>query len=454
MKVLLINPPLATPLITDALSYPPLGILTLSSFLRLHGHQVKVLDLAITRKDIPGVLEEVHSQVEVVGITVYTEILPWVVKLVKALQEEYPGCRVVLGGPHSSVLPQETLAVSGAQVVVFNEGEAPFLEILQVWEGAASFQLQDIPSICYWEGHQIQTNPRRSRLKSLNLLPLPDREILDLSVYHDPFSVVSSRGCPGRCVFCATRPVNGALYRTRSATHVFGEVLFLHHVYGAQVISFLEDTFTADRHRFDSFLEQVKKSPYRLTFRCETRIDQMTQEMLEEMAEIGFDSIQYGIETGDEAVMEAIGKDIQLQEAQEIIAYTRKVGIQPMLSFCLGHYADTTASMARTVDFIKKLVNQYQVHISVSFNTPFPGTYQYRHRKELGLFLTTTDWSEYTLMKPITYTRDYSVKDLYRFHFQILTALIISGSQIPASEKEELFHEIEVDSPCLPAVDH
>lgn len=426
MNVLLLNPPLATSLLTDSLSYPPLGILTLSSFLRLHGHQVQVLDLAITEKTFSELLENINDWVEVVGITVYTEILPFVVRLVDYLKGGIPGLKVVLGGPHCSVLPRETLEMTGAHVVVSHEGEAPLLEVLAAWQGDGTF-LQEIDGICYQEGEEIRVNRRRGRLKYMNLLPLPDREAVDLSSYHDPFSVVSSRGCPGQCVFCATRPVNGAEYRARGARHVYGEVVFLHRVFGAQVISFLEDTFLADGERFAAFVQDIKGGPLQLTFRCETRIDQVTKEMLETMAEIGFDSIQYGIETGDQQVMEAIRKGIDLAYAEEMIGYTKKVGIRPMLSFCLGHYADTLASMEKTVAFIQWLVKRYAAHIAVSFNTPFPGTYQYNNREALGLFLRTTDWSDYTLMKPITYTRNYSVKDLYRFHFQILTTLIASG---------------------------
>lgn len=424
MNVCLINPPLVTPLPSDSLSYPPLGILTLSSFLKIHGHSVRVLDLALEEKTRPKILEMIEGFAHVVGITLYTEIIHYVSDLIAFLKERVPNLKIVLGGPHCSVLPEESLELGEVDVVVINEGEAPLLEVLAVWQDDTSFQLEDIPGICYRENGEIRKNTKRGRVKNLNLLPLPDRDAVSLEEYHDPYSVVSSRGCPGRCVFCATRPVNGTVYRMRDADHLFGEVFFLHKVYGAKSISFLEDTFTADSKRFYDFAEMVRESSLEIFFRCETRIDKMTKEMLAEMAEVGFDSIQYGIETGDQKVMEAIRKDIDLVYAEEIIEYTRELGMLPMLSFCLGHYADTPETLERTRHFIERMVEEFDTYVSVSFNTPFPGTYQYNHLEELGLSLTTRDWSDFTLLRPITYTKKYTIKDLYKCHFQILSILI------------------------------
>lgn len=424
MNILLINPPLVKSLPSDFLSYPPLGILTLSSFLKIHGHRVQILDLTMVKRTSPQIIEIIDEySIEVLGITVYTEIIHYVKELTTYVKMHRDEIKIVLGGPHCSVLPEESMALGEVDVVVMEEGEATLLEVLASWE-YDSFHLNGIPGICYQEKGRVVKNPRRGRLKYLNLLPVPDRDSIDITKYFDPFSMICSRGCPGRCVFCATRPVNGVQFRTRSATHMFGEVLYLNRVYGARSFSFLEDTFTADNKRFFEFAAWIIRSDLRVSFRCETRIDKMNRRILDVMAEIGFDSVQYGIETGDERVMEAIRKDIDLTYAEEMIAYTRSLGILPMLSFCLGHYADTEESLQKTVAFIRKLVRLYDVHISVSFNTPFPGTYQYNHLDELGLHLTTTNWSDFTLLDPITYTEDYTVKDLYKYHFQILSTLI------------------------------
>lgn len=425
MNVFLINPPLVKPLPTKRLSYPPLGILTLSSFLKIHGHQVQVLDLAMEKKTFPEILEMVEgSSSQVIGITLYTEIIHFVSDLIFYLKEHGRELKIILGGPHCSVLPEESMGLGEVDVVVQNEGEAPLLEILATWEYDQSFQLSDVPGICYEEKGKTFKNPRRGRLELLNLLPIPDRDAIDLHEYNDPYSLICSRGCPGRCVFCATRPINGVRFRARSAAHMFGEVLLLQKVYKAKTISFLEDTFTADLDRFLQFAAWVEGYGLKMNFRCETRIDKMTKGLLDTMAAMGFDSIQYGIETGDPRVMKAIRKDIDLTYAEEIVAYTRRLGILPALSFCLGHYADTKESLERTVAFIRKLVRCYDPHITVSFNTPFPGTYQYNHLEELGLHLTTKDWSHFTLLSPITYTDNYSVRDLYLYHFQILSTLM------------------------------
>ncbi len=177
------------------------------------------------------------------------------------------------------------------------------------------------------------------------------------------------------------------------------------------LVYFIDDTFTAFPERVLKFIDISEKNNLNVPWRCESRIDVMTGELIKSMAEGGCRGIVYGIESGSQEILDKIRKKIDLNHVRNIIKYTCDTGMKLSVNFMIGHYCDTIETMKETVDFIREIYENFGADIALTYNTPYPGTWQYTHRDELGINIITDDYSQFTIVDPIVETKNFTVKD-------------------------------------------
>ena len=181
---------------------PPMGLAYIGAFLREHGHRVAIIDAEVERLSNTQIMERVQTA-DLVGITTTAPTYSSGLALANLIKQSNNGTKVVLGGPQATFLDRECLEKSAADVVVRGEGEATMLDVADSIESGS---LHDVEGITWRDADAIARNPERKLIADLDDIPFPARDLLPMGKYSPPRStgVISSRGCPFRCIFCAS----------------------------------------------------------------------------------------------------------------------------------------------------------------------------------------------------------------------------------------------------------
>lgn len=423
VDVLLINPPLSGISRGDSSedtnsSFPP-GILCLIKWLVQHDYEVDALDLGADRmkkSEFLALLEK--GKPRMVGISVVTERYVPAVEVARAVKEWNPETIVIFGGPHVSVMDEEAMHTGVVDIVVRGEGEMTLLELAETLLQNRGRPLHQIAGITYSADDRIHRTPDRPFPRNLDAHPFPIMNPPDLEKYGTSALLISSRGCPGRCVFCAARSLSGYAYRTRSAEHVVAEMRFLCYVLGYKMIGILDDTMVALPSRMIRICQYLIDSHFDASWSGDARADTVTPELLDLMAKAGCFFIHYGMESGDQSVLDSIRKGITVEQIRSAVKWTCEAGIFVKISAMIGHHTDTKESILRTIEFLKELAH-YHVVATTSISTPYPGTYLYEHADELGVTILSKNWEDYTLLTPVLETKYLSRIDI-KNSYQIL----------------------------------
>jgi radical SAM superfamily enzyme YgiQ (UPF0313 family) len=375
LKVALINPPQRT-----RYPQPPLGLALIAAILENAGHAVSLID-ANALDLSPGSAAAMAAGADVVGITAMTPTVGSALEIARRLKEANPGLTIIMGGPHPTLLPEETLTSAPAvDVIVRGEGDETILDLLRALSEKRSFE--GIAGITYRTGDKIVPAGDRTSIVDMDALPFPAYHRLPRQMYrpHPPHgmampfaAMVTSRGCPYHCAYCS-KPVFGSRFRAQSPARVVAEMTYLQEKFGVREIAFYDDSFTLDKKRVAAIAETIIDKGLKIAWTCETRVNLVDKELLDYMKRAGCYSVAYGIESASPDIIKTLQKDITLEQVERAVRDSRDAGLQVVGYFMLGSPGETTATIRQTIDFAKKLrvdVAQFSV------TTPFPGTELY-----------------------------------------------------------------------------
>lgn len=417
MHVLLINPP-ARHLIRESLPavveddtgvFPPLGLLYVAAAARaVPGCRVTVVDAQAEGLDQRGLARVVAADPPVVvGIQAMTFTLIDAIETARTVRRTVPGAVIVFGGPHPTLFPVETAALPQVDLVVRGEGEAPFARILEAVRGGRP--AAGVDGVVTAGGPPAGGLPPLAYVADLDRLPPPARDLVDPGRYHSPLSgpgrvttMMSSRGCPGRCVFC-DRPQMGKRFRKRSAASVVAEMTDCVRRHGTREIKFYDDTFTIDRRRVLEICRRLAAARLDVAWEIRARVDTMTDETIAALARSGCFRIHYGVESGSPRIQRRIGKDLDLDRVRRVFAATRRAGIETLGYFMIGLPDETPRELAMTLRLLDELPMDY-AHIAVF--TPYPGTAIYRQALAEGVY-ETDYWRDFARRPRADFTPRY-----------------------------------------------
>lgn len=386
MRLLFINPPAENTLATEVPEVlreerghnPPLGILYLASSLQAVGHDVAVFDAQVEEASYGGVSQAVKRfRPDVVGVTAMSFTLIDALLAAKAVKAVDKTIKVVLGGPHPTIYPNETAALDDVDYAVIGEGEQTFVKLAEAL-GKGKPQ-SGIPGLAYMEKGRSVNTGFPPFIEDLDSLPFPARELTPYRKYssllakRSPITTVfTSRGCPYRCLFC-DRPQMGKRFRARSAENVVDE---LEGCVGMGIREFLiyDDTFTIDRQRVFDICSEIKRRGLDIGWDIRARVNTVDREMLGKLKSAGCERIHYGVESGNEEVLRILRKGITLPQAEEAFRLTKEAGIETLAYFIIGSPRETKETIEDTIRFAIKLDPGF-VHFSIM--TPFPATELY-----------------------------------------------------------------------------
>ncbi len=393
MKVLLIQPSETDKAMTH------LGLGYVAAALEARGDRVEIYDAGIeggSEKQVAKRLGE--SNPAVVGITAQTPYYSkalWMSKLVKKLN---PGLTVIFGGPHASILTEDTLQEPSIDIVVRGEGDATVAELVARLEEGGS--LADVRGISYKENGEMFHNEDRPFIEDLDSLPLPARHLFDIERYLARMKgrrvapILSSRGCPFKCIFCYRGPAAGKKFRGRSPGKIIEEIEHLRDRYGVGDVLFVDDIFTINKERAERICDLMIERNLDISWRCQTRADCLSVDVLRKMKEANCIDVSMGIESGNEEILAATGKNITKEKIRAGFSMTREVGISTSASFIIGLPGDTKETVRETIEFAKELNPDNAIFYAAM---PYPGTEMSRMVEEQGGNLPRT-WDDYRLM--------------------------------------------------------
>ncbi len=363
-------------------SYPPLGLGYLAAVLEDEGHTVSIFDLGLEPKTpIERDVERIAaSNPDVIGITAMTNNYHSAEGMMALLKARL-GCPIVVGGPHATVFPERVAGDPHVDYVVYGEGEETLRELVRamVAEGIrpSDEALSQIAGLCFRSNGQVRCNPPRPLIKDLDALPFPARHLFELSRYRlyapdgSPMvTLLSSRGCPYNCSYCF-KGIVGRTYRQRSPENIIAEIRSLMDTYGYRNFYFIDDLFTINRRRLMAITTRMIEERLDIRWQCLARVDRVTPELLQLMYRAGCREVHYGIESGNPAILQAIGKHITLEQVRQAVAWTAQAGILAKGYFMLGLPGDTEETMRQTIRFAGELELDQAMF---SLTTPFPGT--------------------------------------------------------------------------------
>jgi anaerobic magnesium-protoporphyrin IX monomethyl ester cyclase len=374
-RVLLIYPPSRS----QTHDTCPASLTLLGAVLERAGYQVCLLDANAasnrrTTQQIVGFASDLKP--DVIGITLLTPLVREAYRLATELR--FVGAKLVAGGPHASLVPEEPMA-NGFDATVIGEGEATIAEAVGALLGQVAKE-----SVAGWvyraEAGTLHRTPPRPLVAELDALPLPAWHLIDPADYGGPSNqliystLFSSRGCPGKCSYCAGS-LFGKRFRFRSASSMVEEISSRHQRYGTSHFHFMDDAMTADRERVFEMCKELQDRALGVTWSMMTRIDFVDEELVAAAHRAGCVQIDFGIESGHPETLKRIRKPHTVQMVRRIIPMVAALGIKPVVFFILGFPWDTLESLGDTQRLMEELSPYVAFHPAVaSILIPFPGT--------------------------------------------------------------------------------
>ncbi|MEM2967753.1 MAG: radical SAM protein [Candidatus Bathyarchaeia archaeon] len=443
MKVLLINPPQTFyPGSDPPAGNLPLGLMYIAAVLDKAGYKVEILDAfmtgAVFRKmgdatvvgmPYEAIKEEIRSRKpDIVGIAnPFTAQVEHAIRVAETAKEVNPDILTVVGGPHVSAVPLQFMEEArSVDIAVVGEGEYTMPEIVQFYAGTR--KISDVKGIVYRENGKVKQNPVRPFIKNLDELPYPAYHLVNMEQYLNPsrieyrsfkdraISMVTSRGCPFNCNFCAVHLHMGRAFRAHSAGYVVDHIAYVVDKYRVKTIFFEDDNLTFDLKRFEEICDKIIERGIR--FKWETpngiRADYLTFELLKKMKRSGCRSVFFGIESGDQYILDnVIDKRLDLKKVIEVAKMCKSVGISTAAFYIIGFPGEKKEHMLRTVKLALRLKREYDVGMLLHVATPSLGTRLHRECVEKGYIerdLTPRAFAEVrqTWGMPLIRTEDFT----------------------------------------------
>lgn len=402
-----------------------LGLGFIAASLESKGHYVRILDMGIERGSLKKAEKIIRQTApDIAGIAALTPTYLTALKIAQMIKHINPKCHTVFGGNHACALPDDVLAEPSVDIVVRGEGEITMCEIVDAL--SANRSLMDILGVSYKDSGRITHNAERPLIDDLDTLPPIPWHLFQVEKYTGNINgkravgISASRGCPYSCVFCYRGPSAGKTIRYWSPGRVLKEIKFVIEKYGITGFHFWNDVFTHNKNWVHELCDLFIKEGLNIDWDCQTRADQINEEVLRKMKKAGCTAIMLGVESGSEEVLKCVDKRLTKEQIRGAFKILHELGFITTATFTLGLPWDTRESIQETIDFAKEINPDFGMFY---LSTPFPGSPLWRMCEAQGIRLSK-DWANFRIIPfevdlenvpPIFDTSKLSIDDLRKF---------------------------------------
>lgn len=425
MKVLFINPRYSriySKVITATGINPPVGLACIASYLRENGVEVSILDANALQIPFQNLKKHIPKDFDIVGVSSYTPSVDLSIKTLELAREINPNCKTIMGGSHITGDPVGTMKrLPVIDVGVCGEGEITILELINTFKN--NKELSSVKGIIYRKADNLKITDGRPLIKNLDILPIPAYDLLPMDKYclpahHTscggnisikPFTLLmTSRGCPYDCTFCASKVVWGRKVRYRSPELVLSEISCLIEKYKIKTFEIVDDCFILNKKRLRVILDSLSKD-YDIRFNCLNRVDCVDREILLKLKKAGCYLIRFGVESGSQKILNEMKKGISVEQIKNAFKLCKEINIPANASFILGMPGETIETVDETIALAKE-INPAIIYIF--FAMPLVGT-ELREEALTQKLILNDNWETWeSLDQPIIRTYELSYQEL------------------------------------------
>ena len=446
MKVLLINPPQTFyPGSEQPAGNLPIGLMYIAAVLKKADYNVEILDAFIAATfqkngetiKVGMTFEQIKQEIQnrkpnIVGISgPFTCQIENSIKISNLTKEADPNILTVMGGPHVTLVPKEFLEeAKDVDIAVTSEGEYAMLDVAQAFEGKK--QLSELRGIAYRQNGKVVVNPSRPLIENLDELPYPAYDLVDMEQYLNPkkigyrsfrdraISMITSRGCPFNCCFCAVHLHMGRVFRAHSADYVLKHIEYVVDKFDVKNIFFEDDNLTLDIPRFEAICDGLISKKVKIGWETPNgvRADCLNLNLLKKMKKSGCQSVFVGVESGDQQILDnVICKSLDLNRVVEFAKDAKEIGLKTGAFYIIGFPGETKENMQKTIDFALRLKRDFDVGMHLFMATPSYGTRLYEECKAKGYIQQGLTWNAFAQARqpkgmPLITTGDFTPSEV------------------------------------------
>lgn len=390
---------------------PPLKLAYSASLLEKNGFEVNLIDAPALDYDVKktlNIVERVQPDLVVIdsaGVTNSYDL--YFAEQIKNITNTI----VSVTGPHLTINPEIALQKKDIDIVIRGDIEYTILELSQKLS-----EFKDVKGIAFKKDNKIVLTPKRPPIINLDELPFPAFYLLPMKKYRfnllkkTPFTTcLTSRGCPFACIYCPYPQGYGEFWRGRTPENVLDELIWLKNEFKIKSLLFRDQVPTFDMKRAEKIYDMMIKEGLDIEWRCETRADRISKELLIKMKKSGCVGVHFGVESGDPKILKNIGKDnIPIDLTKKIFREAKEIGLSTVGYFLIGLPGETKETIKKTVELAKDLNADESW-----FNSPvpYPGTKLYEIAKKNNWILTD-DFEKYSGTEVVMRTDELSEDDI------------------------------------------
>ncbi|MFH0798837.1 MAG: radical SAM protein [Pseudomonadota bacterium] len=400
---------------------PPIGILSMSACLKKEGNRADFIDADACRYGIDQLISLLRKRApDLIGITMNVGHVYAAAKYIRAIKGEFPGIPIVIGGPYVSVTQKQILnEFPEADYAVAYEGEHAIVELVAVLKGTR--KIETVRNLVYRKGCDIKIN-ENERIVDIDALPLPDYGLIKhlLGKYRGVYptiarpsiGVMCSRGCPFHCGFCSSPSLWGSKVIFRNIDAVIDEIKMLRDTLAVKEVFFHDDTLNVRPGWFIELCDAIIKSGLneQIYFKCALRVNKamLSEELLIKAKQANFWMIFYGVENGNQEMLNRMNKGTTIEEIERAFKLTRGCGICTYALLIVGYPGETKGTFADSLALLEKIMPDFSGFAAA---IPIPGTEMHRIALEQGL-ISVTDFKNYQYGDIIMGTSELETRDI------------------------------------------
>jgi len=447
MKVLLINPPqVFYPGSDQPAGNLPLGLMYIAATLEKAGYKTEILDAFMSDGEFlkngdtisvgmsfERIKREIYSRKpDIVGVAgPFTCQIENSVKISNLAKQVNQDILTVVGGPHVTTVPKGFLEeAKSVDVAVTGEGEYTMIELAKYFEGKK--QLSEILGVAYRKDGEVTVNSPRPFIENLDDLPYPAYDLVDMERYLSPkkigyrsfrnraISMITSRGCPFNCCFCSVHLHMGREFRAHSANYVLNHIQYVVEKFNVKNIFFEDDNLTFDLARFEAICDGLIEKKTKIGWETPNgvRADCLNLNLLEKMKKSGCQSVFFGVESGDQQILNnVICKSLDLSRVVEVAKICKDIGLKTGAFYIIGFPGEKKENMQKTVDFALGLKRDFDVGMHLFIATPSYGTRLYDECRAKGYIPSDLTWNSFAEARqpkgmPLISTEDFTSQEV------------------------------------------
>lgn len=390
MKILLVQPSQKNVYgVVVKPSYVPLGLLYIGACLEKANHVVDFIDSDIDGFDENKLLGYINeTQPDLIGFGATTVTINNALDMSELIKDA-TDIPIMMGGIHATIAGEEVIKKKKIDYVVVGEGEETVCELVRAIGNKQ--ELSDVKGIYYKDKDKVVFTGDRALIKNLDNIPFPARHLLRHPLDYVPpdaqeipvASIMTSRGCAGRCTYCCTKLIFGRTMRFRTAENIAEEIEYKIKKYDIKEIHIMDDCFTINKRRVLEFRDEIKKRGIKTTFVFSNgiRADQVDEDILRALKDIGTSSVAFGVESGNQRILDNIKKGLELDTTRKAFRLSKKHGLTTWGFFMIGMPGENKKTVRDTIEFAKELDPDFAKFLILK---PFPGTEVFRQLQREG----------------------------------------------------------------------